>query len=242
MRILIAEDEPIACRLLELMLARWGHQAVLTRDGQAAWEVLSGPGAPRLAILDWTMPGLDGRAVCSRIHERGVSPRPYLILLSSNHGKANLIAGLGSGADDYVTKPFDPDELHARVNVGLRVLELQNRLSDRIRELESALAQIKQLQGLLPICMYCKKIRVDPNYWEQVEAYIAQHTDARFSHGICPDCYEGVVKPEVARVRRQSRWEGNPPPADPLPPPPAQPPSPADTPPKADEAGLVVWP
>jgi CheY-like chemotaxis protein len=202
MRTLIAEDDPVSCHLLERTLARWGHDVVVTRDGMAAWERLSAPNAPLLAILDWVMPGLNGPDVCRLVHANPRPVRPYLILLTANHSKANLIAGLASGADDYITKPFDVDELQARMAVGQRVLELQQGLAQRIRELESALTQIKQLQGLLPICMYCKKIRVDPNYWQQVEAYIAQHTDARFSHGICPDCYEGVVKPEVERARR----------------------------------------
>src|SRR5205085_1851230 len=84
----------------------------------------------------WVMPGLDGLDVCRRVHERGGPiPRPYLILLSSNHGKANLLAGLRSGADDYLTKPFDPDELQARVNVGERFVQMQGRLSERIRGL-----------------------------------------------------------------------------------------------------------
>jgi DNA-binding response OmpR family regulator len=203
MRILLADHDPVSSRLLEQTLAAHGHEILLARDGLTAWDLLVNADPALLAILDWTMPGLDGPDICQRVQSRECRPRPYLILLTAHRGKEDLIAGLASGADDYITKPFDTDELLARVNVGLRVLELQAGLGQRIRDLEAALTQIKQLQGLLPICMYCKKIRVDPNYWQQVEAYLAQHIDARFSHGICPDCYEGVVKPEVNRAQKR---------------------------------------
>src|SRR5262249_14361979 len=146
-----------------------GHQVVVTRDGQSAWEALSGEAPPLLAILDWMMPGLNGPDVCRKVHAQARRPRPYLMLLTANRGKDHVVAGLTSGADDYITKPFDLDELLARIHVGQRVLDLQAGLGQRITELELALTQIKHLQGLLPICMYCKKIRVDPNYWQQVE-------------------------------------------------------------------------
>jgi phosphoserine phosphatase RsbU/P len=88
------------------------------------------------------------------------------------------------------------------VQVGMRIVELQHSLADRVTALEEALARVKQLQGLLPICSYCKKIRDDRNYWQQVESYISEHSEAQFSHSICPECYEGRVKPELDQLRR----------------------------------------
>src|SRR5262249_57910928 len=102
------------------------------------------------------------------------------------------VTGLQSGANDYVTKPFDRAELQARVCVGKSVVELQRSLALRVRELEDALSQVRQLQGLLPICCYCKKIRDDRNYWQQVETYVGDHSAARFSHAICPDCLKAA--------------------------------------------------
>jgi sigma-B regulation protein RsbU (phosphoserine phosphatase) len=84
----------------------------------------------------------------------------------------------------------------------MRIIELQHSLADRVKALEEALARVKQLQGLLPICSYCKKIRDDQNYWQQVENYISKHSEAQFSHSICPDCYESLVRPELDQLRR----------------------------------------
>ena len=98
-----------------------------------------------------------------------------------------------------MAKPFDHRELRARLQVGVRMLELQTSLAERVRQLEDALARVKRLQGLLPICSYCKRVRNDQNYWQQVEAYITERSEAAFSHGICPDCYENVVRPELEK-------------------------------------------
>jgi DNA-binding response OmpR family regulator len=201
MRILIAEDDAVSRCRLEATLRKWGYEVLAVEDGLAAWEVLQGEMPPPLAILDWMMPGMDGIEVCRKVRERSPSRPLYIIVLTARGSREDVVAGLQAGGDDYVTKPFDREELHARVKVGLRVLQLQMNLADRVRELEEALARVKQLQGLLPICSYCKKIRDDQNYWQQVEGYISEHSDAVFSHGICPDCFEKFVKPELNKLK-----------------------------------------
>jgi DNA-binding response OmpR family regulator len=199
MRILIAEDDLVSRRMLEATLAKWGHEVIVTTDGDAAWRTLSTAGAPRLAILDWMMPGLDGVEICRRVRQAGGTP-PYLIMLTARGSRTDVVAGLDAGADDYITKPFDRDELRARVQAGTRILELQEELAGRVRELEEAMSRVKLLQGLLPICAYCKRVRNDENYWQQVESYVSDHSEARFSHGICPSCYESVVRPELSKL------------------------------------------
>ena len=193
MRILIADDDAVSRRLLQHYLVSWNYEVASYPDGTGALAALTAPGAPPLAILDWEMPGVDGTDVCRRLRADGApSTAQYLILLTARTDPMAIVEGLGSGADDYVTKPFDRDELRARVAIGKRIVELQTSLGERVAELEAAAAQITQLSGLLPICAYCKKVRDDNDYWSQVESYLQERINVRFSHGICPECLKKV--------------------------------------------------
>jgi phosphoserine phosphatase RsbU/P len=192
MRVLVADDEPMGALMLSRSLERWGLEVVVAHDGEEAWRMIQ-DGGIKMAILDWMMPGTDGPELCRRIRKDERHQHMHLILLTARNSRADVVAGLDAGADDYLIKPFDPEELRARVHVGIRVLTLQDRLADRVAELQEALTNVKQLSGLLPICSYCKRIRGDENYWERVESYITEHTDAKFSHGICPECYDTVM-------------------------------------------------
>lgn len=210
MKILIAEDDPVSQRLLEAALANWGYEVTHACDGFAAWEALQQLDAPSLAILDWMMPGLDGVEVCRKVRQSPTRQPLYIILLTAKGARADIVAGLQAGADDYVAKPFDPEELQARLQVGVGMIQLQKNLADQVRELEGALSQVKRLHGLLPICAYCKKIRDDKSYWQEVEAYISKHAEVQFSHGICPGCYEKFVKPELDRMKSERDAETDP--------------------------------
>jgi len=200
MKVLVAEDQPVSRHILVANLRKWGYDVTAVEDGTRAWEALQAEKAPPLAILDWLMPGMDGIDICRQIRQSPRTRPIYLILLTARRGQEDKIQGLQAGADDYITKPFNREELRARVQVGIRVLELQGALAQRVRELEKALSRVKTLQGLLPICSYCKKIRNDRNYWQQVEGYISDHSQAQFSHGICPECYAQFVQPELDRL------------------------------------------
>ena len=198
MNILIAEDDPVSCRILERSLAGWGHDVSIATDGEMAWEILRRADSPPLAILDIMMPEMDGCEVCRKVRQLSSAIPPYLILLTAMSAKDDVVRGIQSGANDYLTKPFHREELKVRVEVGVQMLELQRVLADRVKELEEAISQVKQLQGLLPICSYCKKIRDEQNYWQRVESYLSEHSQVVFSHGICPDCYRTVVKPQLS--------------------------------------------
>ena len=190
MRILVAEDDSITRRLLESALRRSGYDVVAVAGGREAWRVLSGPEAPTLAVLDWMMPELTGVEICEKVRAASLPASPYLIILTSLGATDDVVRALGAGADDYITKPFEVDELRARVSVGARIIALQQQLNDRVRALEEALAHVQQLQGLIPICAWCRKVRNDGNFWEQVEGYLSKRSGLQFTHAICPPCRE----------------------------------------------------
>lgn len=197
MRILIAEDNEISRRMLQHQLSRLGHEVVACADGATCLEVLERADAPRLVVLDWMMPGLTGVEVCRRIRESPRLASTYVILVTARAEAADVVTALDGGADDHMPKPYDPEELRARIRVGERILGLQRKLADQVRDLESALARIKTLEKSLSICSYCKCIREEKNSWRQIEAYIADHTNTHFSHGICPPCFAEHVKPDL---------------------------------------------
>jgi diguanylate cyclase (GGDEF)-like protein len=128
MKILIADDDPVSSRLLDRLLVKWGYEVIAAHDGSEAWEVMQAENAPRVALLDWIMPGIDGLEICRRVRARSSQPYVYIMLLTANDKVGNLVEGLESGADDYLTKPFHPQELRARLRVGLRMLDLESRL------------------------------------------------------------------------------------------------------------------
>jgi sigma-B regulation protein RsbU (phosphoserine phosphatase) len=193
-KILVAEDDPVSRRLLEVSLGRWGHEPVLVQDGNAAWDALQRPGHPALAVLDLMMPGLTGIEVCRKVRARSPKSPLYVILLTARSETATVVEALESGADDYVVKPFTPDELRARIGAGIRVVELELQLEKRISDLERAMAELKELREMIPMCAYCKKVRNDQNYWERVETYIGGRTKAKVSHGVCPECTEKLMR------------------------------------------------
>lgn len=205
MKILVADDDLISRSTLTATLGVLGHEVLEVEEGEAALAALQGEEAPRLAILDWMMPGMDGTEVCRRVRAWNLDRPPYLIVLTSRGSRNDLLEALDAGADEFLAKPFDPAELRARIDVGRRMLDLQGSLAETIHRLQSALDQVRTLEGIVPICSYCKKIRKDASYWEQLEQFISSHTGATFSHGICPDCYQHHVIPELEALKQRGR-------------------------------------
>ncbi len=189
-KVLVADDDPIARRFLESALTRSGYAVVAVTGGADAWRILSGPAAPPVAVLDWMMPEMTGVEVCEKVRSAQLLIAPYLIVLTSRGETDDVVRALRAGADDHITKPFQVDELRARVSVGVRIATLQQQLSDRVHALEEALAHVQQLQGLIPICAWCRQVRSDGNFWEQVDSYLAKRSGLTFTHAICPTCRE----------------------------------------------------
>jgi len=193
MQILIADDDAISRRLATHALSGCGADVSVAEDGHAAWAQIQARRQSTVLVLDREMPGIDGLDLCRRARLLPTFPPLYIVMVTSAAETVDITAGLDAGADDYVIKPFNAAELRARAQVGMRMAALQESMARRLSELEQALANVKQLRGLLPMCAYCKKIRVDNKYWQQLEGYLSDHSDAEFSHGICPECFPSVI-------------------------------------------------
>ena len=176
MKILVAEDDPVSVKILQLTLEHYGHEVITTASGQEAWEAFDREPV-RTIVSDWMMPGMSGLELCKKVRQRPKTDYTYFILLTANTtGRENLREAMDAGIDDFLPKPLDREVIMMRLRVAERILEFST--------------QIRQLKELLPICMYCKRIRDDSDYWQQVESYIHTHTGSNFSHGICPDCFQ----------------------------------------------------
>lgn len=204
MKVLIAEDNLFSRRMLRTILQAEGYTVIEAADGNEALNELQKPDAPRLLILDWMMPGITGLDLCKQIteQEKGQTVLSYIIMVTSKTDMEDIIQGLQSGAHDYITKPFDNEELKARVAIGKRIVKLQLALEERLAECRQISGRIDTLNGLLPICSVCKKIRDDDNHWVDVEDYVKKHSGADFSHSLCPDClarhYDKYNRPPVS--------------------------------------------
>ncbi len=199
MKILVAEDSPSSRLALENLLKNWGYSVVSVDNGDDAWEMLQTSKAPNLVLLDWVMPGMKGIEICRSIRARVSGDPAYVIMLTGKERKEDIVSGLDAGANDYITKPFEIEELRARLQVGVRVLDLQVRLANNVKELQETLLEVKTLRGIIPICMHCHKVRRENTDWERIEKYVAEHSEAKFSHGLCPDCHTKYY-PEISPI------------------------------------------
>jgi len=202
-RILAADDDLTALRLITYSLVTWGYDVVTAVNGEKALEEIR-RGGVNIVLIDWTMPEMEGVEIIREVRKNPPADGYlYMIMITARSEIEDIVAGLEAGADDYLKKPYSEDELRSRIRVGERVVNLERSLAARAAELQEALANVKQLKGLLPICMYCKKIRNDRDYWQQMEGYIHEHTDANFTHSVCPDCREKIVKPMLDEMKRR---------------------------------------
>lgn len=182
MHVLIAEDEPVTQLQLTAALKGMGHEVTVAADGQEAWADMQ-LGQFTVVISDWQMPEMDGPELCRKLRARGGDHYTYFILVTATGGKQRYLEGMDAGADDFITKPLDMEELRARLRVAERILGLRR--------------HVQQLEGLLPICTYCKRIRDTSEAWESIERYVEARSEAQFSHGYCPECYEKHVRPQI---------------------------------------------
>ena len=193
MKILIAEDDDISRLILVKKLTAMGYEPIPATDGESAWNSFL-INRPRIVITDWMMPNVDGLELCRRLRSLDHEKYTYVIFLTALAGEDYYLEGMDAGADDFLNKPVNMNELIARLRVAERILDIHTKVT--------------QLEGLLPICSYCKKIRDDENNWQPIEGYIKERSEATFSHGCCPSCREKYVRPELEEIRRRKEARG----------------------------------
>ena len=193
-KVLVVEDDPFFQRVLQKRLAIEGYQVAAAADGREGMKAIV-TFEPDLVISDWMMPEVDGLELCQSVKTGLREAAPYFILLTAKGEINDRLLGLETGADDYLVKPCDQGELMARVRAGLRIVLLTQdlrRAVDELRlaqaELESNRPQVNRLPDMLPICTFCKKVRVEAEAWQEIDQYLASRNQANFSHGICPSC------------------------------------------------------
>ncbi len=187
--VLIVDDVDTNIRVLANLLSEHSYHIAFATSGEQALDMVQEL-EPDLILLDIMMPGMDGLEVCRTLKGIDETRETPIIFLTARTETDDIVKGFEAGGLDYVTKPFQTVELLARVKTHIELKEARDTRDRLIRELREALEKVQLLSGLLPICSYCKKIRDDEGYWTQVEEYITSHSDATFSHGICPACIE----------------------------------------------------
>jgi phosphoserine phosphatase RsbU/P len=194
MKVLAVEDDAVARGVLRQALKRLDYEVVEAGDGREAWKILRHEPV-RVVVSDWNMPHMDGLELCRKIRARPGAEYTYFILLTSNTANHdNRREAADAGVDDFLTKPLNVEDLWPRLRVAQRILRYAT--------------QVQQLEEMLPICSYCKKIRDDQNYWQQIEGYIKERTGSDFSHSVCPECYTRVLLPEIEKMK-QAHAEAN---------------------------------
>jgi CheY-like chemotaxis protein len=205
--VLLVDDNPANLKLLYTTLEEEGYELLVLTSGEAALESVKHR-LPDIILLDVMMPGIDGFETCRRLKAAAPTRDIPVIFMTVLSDTVDEVKGLELGAVDYITKPIQVERVLARVKTHLTIRVLQKELQEKNAQLEEALANVKTLKGLLPMCANCKKIRDDEGYWHQVEIYVTYHTDTHFTHGLCPDCL-GTLYPEYYRTGNNKEGRQN---------------------------------
>jgi DNA-binding response OmpR family regulator len=192
-KVLVVDDDAVVRLLVKTMVHQLGHEVTVAAGGAEAWTLLQASPA-HVVLSDWIMTDVDGLELCRRIRAKPSADYTYVILLTALNAKAHYLMAIDAGVDDFLTKPFDPDLLAARLRVAERILGLRHHVED--------------LEKLLPICMYCKKIRDTGEQWIRVEEFLKRGSARQLTHGICPHCYDTVARPAVAQALEEQRQQG----------------------------------
>ncbi|MEI7906551.1 MAG: response regulator [Bacteroidota bacterium] len=189
-RILIADDDPVILEILQKTLWSFGYDVVCARDGKEAWEMYVGQ-TPNIVITDWMMPKVNGLEFTRMIRSHNLFPYTYIFFLTVLGGKGSYIESIHAGADDFITKPVDADELRVRLHVAERTIRLHT--------------HAKRLEGMFNACPGCKRIMQQDRTWASIESLLVEKSYASVSHGVCPHCYETVMKPQIESFKNRNK-------------------------------------
>lgn len=185
MKILAVEDDPSAAMVIESVLRYLGHEVILATTADDAFARVKAEPI-RIVVSDWLLGRADGLDLCRRIRQTSRDYVYFILLTQREASDENEQLAMVAGVDDFLTKPVVPRELRMRLHVAQRILEYTQ--------------QVQQLESFLPVCSYCNKVRDDRDFWQQIEEYIRKRTGTRFSHGVCPDCYQKIVVPQLDQI------------------------------------------
>ena len=188
MKILIAEDEYTTRLMVQVCLENWGYSIESVEDGKTAWDIINQKNPPQIAVLDWEMPGISGIDLCRKIKSLDRSSPIHVILLTARDSKNDISQGFEAGADDYITKPFNDDELGARIRVAERIVTIQSSLNSSLEELREALDMVQSFEEPVAVCRKCKKIGAFDGSWRTPEKLLEYPVDPRFIQLDCPSC------------------------------------------------------
>ncbi len=190
MNVLIAEDDFISQRLLQTNLEQMGYAVTVANDGEEAWRIQEAQ-PHRIVVSDWLMPNMDGLELCQRVRSQPNTDYTYFIMLTANVGQEdNYYKAMDAGVDDFLSKPLDRTQLQIRLHVAERILKSTSR--------------IQSLENVLTICAYTKRINFPDEGWQTIEEFMERHLGIRLSHGIDPDHYQKVIKPELDKLKEQA--------------------------------------
>ena len=188
--ILLVDDDPIALGIVEKALQSFGYSVTCAQDGAQAWQIYLNEN-PNIVITDWIMPKINGLEFSRMIRNQNHFPYTYIFFLTVLGGKGSYIESINSGADDFITKPVDIDELRVRLHVAERTIRLQT--------------HAKKLEGLFNVCPGCKKIMQQDHSWASIESMLIEKSNASVSHGVCPNCYETIMKPQIEEFKNRKK-------------------------------------
>jgi CheY-like chemotaxis protein len=194
-KLLIAEDDRMSSRLMQAVLKDLDLEILTAVDGQEALDAIEDE-SPAMIMLDWMLPGVSGLEICQKVRQRNLAERPYIVMVTFRDKGDDVVAAFEAGADDYITKPIHPRQLLARVTGALRLVLREHALVHEQAALQTALASLRNMPPLVPICSCCRRVSDGEDNWLSADRYLSVRAGVQFTHGLCPTCAPRLMEPK----------------------------------------------